>query len=157
MTKTDQGEIAMASRERAVQLRHTRGFTLVELLIALVIISILAAVAIPAYSSKVRTGRQVDAQRVLMALAQTQEIYRFQNGGYTGTVANLTALGFVDDSATNSAGVQYYPQANIQITPGAGNPVTTYTATIWGNIGGAEADKWQIDNNGVLTNIQNGT
>jgi prepilin-type N-terminal cleavage/methylation domain-containing protein len=157
MTKTDQGEIAMTARDRAVQLLHTQGFTLVELLIALVIISILAAVAIPAYSSKVRQGRQVDAQRVLMALAQTEEIYRFQNGAYTGAVASLTALGFVDDSAKNSAGVQYYPLANIQITPGAGNPVTTYTATIWGNIGGAQADKWQIDNNGVLTPLQNGT
>ena len=82
----------------------------------------------------------MDAQRVLMALAQTQEIYRFQNGGYAGAVASLTPLGFVDDSAENSAGVQYYPPANIQITPGAGNPVTTYTATIWGNIGGAEAE-----------------
>ena len=145
----------MAATNRAVHSEEARGFTVTELLIAVVIVSILAAVAIPAYSSNVRKGRQVNAQRVLMALAQAEEIYRFENGQYTGTVAQLTALGFVDDSTGPSAGGQWYPQANITFTPA--NPTTTFTAQIWGSIGGSVNDIWTIDQNGTLTNTQNGT
>jgi len=151
----------MAARDRAVQLRHTRGFTLVELLIALVIISILAAVAIPAYSSKVRQARQTDAQRNLMSLAQTEEIYRFQNGAYTNNIGDLTNLGWASDSA-------WYPTANFQIPKIGTNPPNappdgTNALGIWfqaqasGNIGGAVPDQWTITNNGVLNNPQNGT
>jgi len=144
----------MAGRNRAVHSERARGFTLVELLIALVIVSILAAVAIPAYSSKVRVGRQVDAQRVLMSLAQTEEMYRFQNGVYTNTVnPNLTNLGFVNDCTINPAtGNPYYATPTIVL----GNPPTTYVATISGNIGGAVADKWTIDQTGTLTNTVHG-
>jgi type IV pilus assembly protein PilE len=145
----------MAATCRAGDEERGRGFTLVELLIAMVILSILAAVAIPAYTSNVRKGRQVDAQRVLMSLAQAEEMYRFQNGVYTNNVnPNLTNLGFVDDSSKNSAGNQYYPQANITIVPG--NPATTYVATIKGNIGGAVQDQWTIDQTGALTNTVQG-
>jgi type IV pilus assembly protein PilE len=135
--------------------RDRTGFTLVELLIAMVVVAIIASVAVPAYTANVRKGRTVDAQRVLMSLAQTEEIYRFQNGSYTNSIASLTALGWVNDSATNSAGTQYYPTANITIQTVA-PPGPTFLATIQGSIGGAQADIRTIDNNGVLTNTQNG-
>jgi len=144
----------MATTDRGGHSEGARGFTLIELLLAVVLVSILAAVAIPAYTSNVRKGRQVDAERVLMSLSQAEEIYRFQNGVYAGTVAQLTPLGFVDDSSNNSAGAQYYPPGNINIA--LGNPATTYLATISGNIGGAVADQWTIDNNGTLTNTVHG-
>lgn len=63
------------------------GFTLVELLIAMVVVAIIASIAIPAYTANVRKGRTVIAQRVLMSLAQTEEIYRFQNGSYTNSTS----------------------------------------------------------------------
>jgi len=131
------------------------GFTLVELLIAVAVVAIIASIAIPAYTANVRKGRTVDAQRVLMSLAQTEEIYRFQNGSYTNSIANLTALGWVNDSASNSAGTQYYPTANINIQTVA-PPNPTFLATIQGNIGGPQLDIWTMDNNGVLTCTQNG-
>ncbi len=136
----------MIGRDGAGQCRRTQGFTLVELLIALVIVSILAAVAIPAYSAKVRQGRQVDAQRILMSVAQTEEIYRFQNGIYTNVVANLTNLGWANDSVN-------YPNPTIVL----GNAGATFVATATANIGGAVADIWTIDNFGTLTNTQNGS
>ncbi len=126
------------------------GFTLVELLIALVILAITAAVAIPAYTSKVRQGHQAEAQRILTSLAQAEEIYRFQNGSYTNSVANLTALGWVNDSGPSVAN-PYYPTANITIVPVA-PPNPTFVATVSGNIGGAVADTWTVDNNGTLKN-----
>ena len=146
----------MMGRDGAGQCRRTQGFTLVELLIAIVIVAIIAAVAVPAYTSNVRKGRQVDAQRILMSLAQIEEIYRYQNGVYTATInPDLTNLGWVNDCTINPAtGNPYYPTANINIA--LGNPATTFVATASGNIGGAVADTWTIDNNGTLTNTVHG-
>jgi len=131
------------------------GFTLIELLLAIVIVAILASIAIPAYTANVRKGHTVDAQRILMSLAQTEEIYRFQNGSYTAAIADLVNLGWVNDSASDSSGNRYYPTANIVIQTVA-PPNPSFRATISGNIGGAQPDKWTIDNNGVLTPTQNG-
>jgi type IV pilus assembly protein PilE len=62
--------------------RHSiQGFTLVEILIALAIVGILAAIAVPAYQdSQLRAGR-ADGKNALMQVASDQE--RFYNNGFT--------------------------------------------------------------------------
>jgi type IV pilus assembly protein PilE len=58
------------------------GFTLLELIIVVAIISILASIAIPAYNGYVETSKRSDAQASLMALAIAQEKYRAQCPSY---------------------------------------------------------------------------
>ena len=58
------------------------GFTLVELIIVVAIISILASIAIPAYNGYVETSKRSDAQASLMDLAIAQEKYRASNSTY---------------------------------------------------------------------------
>ena len=53
--------------------RRVRGFTLLELMIAMVVIAIVAAVAIPSYGDYVRRAARSDAQLALLDAAQHLE------------------------------------------------------------------------------------
>jgi type IV pilus assembly protein PilE len=68
-----------------------RGFTLIEVIIALALVGILAAIAIPSYQSYLLRAKRSVAQRVLLDIANRQERYYLDQRTYT---ADLRALGY---------------------------------------------------------------
>ena len=84
-------------------MRNTKGFTLIELLIVVVIIGILAAIAIPKFSST-REKAYVSAMKSdLRNLSNQQELYFADNYSYS---TSGTALEFFEsDRVTVAIGV----------------------------------------------------
>lgn len=69
--------------------RRAKGFTLIELMMAVVVIGILVAVAMPSYQDYVRRGHRTAAQAFLMDVAQRQQQYFMDNRGFTDATATL--------------------------------------------------------------------
>lgn len=61
-----------------------QGFTLIEVLIAIVIVGILAALALPSYNNQVAKSRRSDCMGVMMSFAQAMEKYNAINYTYQG-------------------------------------------------------------------------
>lgn len=64
--------------------RHTKGFTLTELLIAVGIVGILASVAVPSYRESVKRSHRAEAQIAVLGAAQAMERYFTINNTYAG-------------------------------------------------------------------------
>jgi type IV pilus assembly protein PilE len=75
---------------------NNKGFTLVELMIVVVIVSLLAMVAVPSYNKSVAKARRADAQSSLSNLAGAMERFFTDQGTYVGAagpIASPTATG----------------------------------------------------------------
>jgi len=70
--------------------RHSRGFTLIELMIVVVIATILLSIAIPSYQQQIRQSRRTEAKTAILDLASREERFLSTNPtGYTVVAANL--------------------------------------------------------------------
>ena len=102
--------------------RSLRGFTLIELMIAVAVVAILAAIALPSYQDYVRRARRSDGKEALLRVQIEQEKWRTNNSSYTST---LSDLGLTSPSVEG-----YY---TIAIAAGANGISFTATATATGS------------------------
>lgn len=72
-------------------MKRSAGFTLIELIIACVIIAILASIAIPSYRNYVISAKRSGAKSALAEIAGRQQSYYADRNRYA---ANLASLGY---------------------------------------------------------------
>jgi type IV pilus assembly protein PilE len=130
----------------ATRLRIKQGFTLVELMIAMAIVIVLAAVAVPSYTDSMRKGRRSDAMIALSALQLAQEKYRANNttygtlvqingnatspnGYYTLGVSNTSATGYTLTATAVTGSSQASDTACTTMTLTQAEATTTTTPT----------------------------
>ena len=70
----------------------SKGFTLIELMIVMVIVAILAAVAYPSYRESVKKGNRRAAQSAMMEIVNREHQYFIANRAYADTAALGYAL-----------------------------------------------------------------
>ncbi|MGO8988904.1 MAG: type IV pilin protein [bacterium] len=96
-------------------MRSNKGLTFIELIIVVAVVAILAAIAIPVYTSYMQRGRRADAKTALQQLAAAQEMRRAEKGSYS---TNLTEL-------QTSWGVQANPVGDYKLQWAGGAFVLT--------------------------------
>jgi type IV pilus assembly protein PilE len=109
----------MKLRQSALTITPAFGFSLIELMIALAIAAVLAAIAIPMYQKQVQKSRRTDARTAVLDLAGREERYLSVSSGYTNVPTNL---GY-GTAFPVTVGSGYY-QLNVTVSAVGVNPPT---------------------------------
>lgn len=124
----------------------SRGVTLIELMIVIVVVAILASIAVPSYRQYVLRSHRTEAKAALMNVAAAQEKFYLQNNTYTDELSDAPPDGLGIPDTTEHG---YY---TIAIAAGADDTAFSATATATG--GQAQDTRcatFTIDQAGVKT------
>lgn len=65
------------------------GFTLIEMLVAIVVICVIVIIALPMHGVRVRKAEQVNAKTQLIMIKESEDRYKMENGTYTADTTKL--------------------------------------------------------------------
>ena len=118
-------------------MKRTQGFTITELMIAIVIIGVLAALAIPGFTSYIYKSRVTEASTFLGEIKQRQESYRDEFGRYCpvsgsdwgtynpSTIPGIDPVGWTTTTAWSQLGATPDGPIRFQYATVAGIPGTS--------------------------------
>lgn len=112
----------MVQTNRESTVAKPRGFSLIELMIAVAIVGILVAIAVPSYQNHLRKGRRADAQAFITQVAQRQQQYLLDARTYALGGAALTELSLVAPTSVSD----HYA---VTVTPAAPTVPPSFTVT----------------------------
>ena len=106
-------------------MQHTRapGFTLIELMIAIVIIGVLMGIAVPSYKNYIVRANRTEATQFLIDLANRQQQYLMDARKYASTLSELSVT-----APTEYA--KYYVATDASIFSAVNNSATPPTFTL---------------------------
>ncbi len=137
-----------------LRLGNSKGFTLIEVLIVIIIIGVLAGLAIPLYRVTVEKSRKAEALGVLSAMRQAEGRYLSTWNTYTtggaGAVGSATGpIDFDFSAATLEVGGQTL-HFSYAVTTATTNTVLLLTATRNATDGGTAGDTVTLNQAGVV-------
>lgn len=98
------------------------GFTLIELMVVVAIVSIIVAIAVPTYQNQIRHSRRTDAKTALLDASVREEKYLSLANTYSATPANIGYTG----SFPQKVGSGYY---QIYVCMGTATTTTASSAS----------------------------
>lgn len=132
---------------------RTGGFTLIELMIALVVVAILSAIAYPLYEHQIEESRRTEARTALTELAAREERYFATNNAYTNS-ANF--LGYGANNWPITVGSGYFELSKPNVNNGANPPYYLLTATAIGSqVSDTQCQQFTIDSTGTEISYDN--
>lgn len=122
------------------------GFTLMELMIAIAIVAILAAIAMPAYTDHIRKGRRADAQSFLSDVVARQQQFLLDRRAYAVSIIDVPASGGLGISIPANVSSHYSVSIETNNDP---PPTFKLTAAPLGEQAKEKCGTLTIDNTGV--------
>ncbi len=136
--------------------RGVRGFTLIEVMVVVVILSILAAIVVPRIMSRPDEARITKARQDIRAVESSLNLYKLDNFRYPDTEAGLNALvsrpsgdaenwkgPYLERLPTDPWGNEYQ-----YLKPGEHGTIDIYSLGADGQLGGEGVDQdignWQL-------------
>jgi type IV pilus assembly protein PilE len=120
--------------------QRVRGFSLIELLVAIVIATTLVAIAVPSYNNFVREGRRTEAKTAVLDMASLEERYfntqnqyssSPQDLGYTGATFPVPGIPLASGNYTITVANVTPATPPSTLVPGGGTPASfLITATV---------------------------
>lgn len=122
-------------------MKTPRGFSLIEVMVAVAIIAILGAVAYPSYLDYLKKGRRGAAQTFMMEVANRQTQYLLDTRGYAINISDLSASNALNIVTPSDVSPFY----TVKVDPTAATTPPTFTIVATPIAGSVQAS------DGVLT------